>query len=123
MAGYGSGASLRRQVGAVGRATVIIWDMFLCGSATFDAKTNALAKFTKSVTENRGRATDDVKEAFFAAGYTEANLIDFIIVIGNKLNVFIFLCHFINTQPFLLILQLIIFAPVIIINSPFKPKH
>ena len=54
------------------------------GTASFDAKIDALARFTKSVTENRGRASEAVKEAFFAAGYTEANLIDVIIVVGDK---------------------------------------
>jgi uncharacterized peroxidase-related enzyme len=54
------------------------------GSASFDAKLDALVQFTKSVVENRGRATIDAKEAFFNAGYTEENLIDVVIVIGDK---------------------------------------
>jgi uncharacterized peroxidase-related enzyme len=54
------------------------------GSASFDSKFDALVKFTLSVVENRGRATAESKEAFFAAGYTEANLIDVVIVIGDK---------------------------------------
>jgi len=55
------------------------------GSASFDSKLDALAKFTASVVENRGHATDASKEAFFAAGYTEANMIDVIIVVGDKI--------------------------------------
>ena len=55
------------------------------GSASFDAKLDALVRFTKSVVENRGRATDAAKDAFFAAGYTEASLIDVVIVIGDKI--------------------------------------
>ncbi len=55
------------------------------GAASFDNKLDALAKFTASVTENRGRASIDAKEAFFAAGYTEVNLIDVVIVIGDKI--------------------------------------
>lgn len=55
------------------------------GGAPFDNKLDALAKFTASAAENRGRATEEVKEAFFAAGYDEANLIDVIIVIGDKI--------------------------------------
>jgi uncharacterized peroxidase-related enzyme len=55
------------------------------GSASFDSKLDALAKFTASVTENRGHATIYAKEAFFAAGYTEANLIDVVIVVGDKI--------------------------------------
>lgn len=55
------------------------------GSALFDNKLNALAKFTSSVVEHRGRATEEIKEAFFAAGYDEANMIDVLIVIGDKI--------------------------------------
>lgn len=55
------------------------------GSASFDAKLNALAKFTASVVEHRGRATQESRQAFFTAGYTEANMIDVIIVIGDKI--------------------------------------
>ncbi|HWZ22324.1 MAG TPA: carboxymuconolactone decarboxylase family protein [Cytophagaceae bacterium] len=54
------------------------------GNASFDSKLNALAKFTKSVVENHGRATEESKEAFFTVGYTEANLIDVIIIVGDK---------------------------------------
>jgi uncharacterized peroxidase-related enzyme len=54
-------------------------------SASFDSKLDALAKFTASVTENRGHATIDAKEAFFAAGYNEENLIDAVIIIGDKI--------------------------------------
>jgi len=55
------------------------------GTALFDAKLDALVKFAKSVTENRGRATQESKDAFFAAGYTEANLVDVVIVVGDKI--------------------------------------
>jgi uncharacterized peroxidase-related enzyme len=55
------------------------------GHASFDAKLHALAQFTAAVVENKGRASESVKEAFFAAGYNEANLIDVIIVIGDKI--------------------------------------
>ena len=34
--------------------------------------------------ENRGRATEESKEAFFDAGYSEASRIDVKIVVGNK---------------------------------------
>lgn len=54
------------------------------GSASFDTKLNALVKFTASVVENRGRATEKSKDAFFEAGYTEANLIDVVIAVGDK---------------------------------------
>jgi len=55
------------------------------GEASFNSKLDALAQFTASVVENRGRATEVSKEAFFAAGYTEANMIDVVIVVGDKI--------------------------------------
>lgn len=54
------------------------------GSASFDTKLNALVQFTHSVVINRGRATANAKQAFFDAGYTEINLIDVVIIIGDK---------------------------------------
>jgi uncharacterized peroxidase-related enzyme len=55
------------------------------GAASFDARLNALAKFTASAVENRGHASEESKEAFFAAGYDDANMIDVIIIIGDKI--------------------------------------
>lgn len=55
------------------------------GSASFDTKLDALVKFTASVVENRGKASEESKNEFFAAGYTEANLIDVVIVVGDKI--------------------------------------
>lgn len=55
------------------------------GSAAFDAKLNALAQFTKSITINRGKPSAEATEALFAAGYTEVNMIDIIIVVGDKM--------------------------------------
>ena len=52
---------------------------------TFNLKFDALAKFVKSTVEHRGRATEQAKEALFAAGYTEANLVDIVMVIGDKI--------------------------------------
>lgn len=53
--------------------------------AGFDLKLDALAKLVKSTTENRGHARSEVLDNFFAAGYTEANLIDVVIIIGDKI--------------------------------------
>lgn len=53
-------------------------------TASFDGKLDALAKFVRATVENNGRTSEAVKEQFFAAGYTEANLIDVVIVIGDK---------------------------------------
>lgn len=55
------------------------------GGASFDSKLDALAKFTASTVENRGKASEKSKDDFFAAGYTEANLIDVVIIIGDKI--------------------------------------
>lgn len=54
------------------------------GRAGFDAKLDALAKLTRSIAVNRGRAEPALVEAFFAAGWTTANLVDAIVVIGDK---------------------------------------
>ncbi len=54
------------------------------GEAAFDTKLDALARFTAEVTLNRGNARQEAKDAFFNAGYTEVNLIDVVIVIGDK---------------------------------------
>ena len=53
-------------------------------SASFDAKLDALAKFSLEVVDKRGKASEAAKDAFFAAGYTEANLIDLVILVGDK---------------------------------------
>jgi uncharacterized peroxidase-related enzyme len=55
------------------------------GTAPFNAKLDALAKFTASVVENRGHASEEAVDAFFEAGYTEANMIDVVIVVGDKI--------------------------------------
>jgi len=55
------------------------------GSAAFDSKLDALVKFTKSVVENRGNASQSTKDAFFTAGYNEQNLIDTVIIVGDKI--------------------------------------
>jgi alkylhydroperoxidase family enzyme len=35
--------------------------------------------------ENRGRATEESKAAFFEAGYNEANMVDVVMVVGDKI--------------------------------------
>lgn len=55
------------------------------GSASFDSKFDALVKFTASIVENKGKATGKAKDAFFDAGYNEANLIDVVFVVGDKI--------------------------------------
>lgn len=55
------------------------------GSASFDAKLDALAKFVADVTENRGKPAPESIEAFFAAGYNKENLVDTLVIIGDKI--------------------------------------
>ncbi|MEO0469822.1 MAG: carboxymuconolactone decarboxylase family protein [Bacteroidota bacterium] len=55
------------------------------GRASFDAKLDALAAFVKDITINRSKPSAEAVDGFFAAGYTKANLVDTIIVIGDKI--------------------------------------
>lgn len=55
------------------------------GSASFDAKLDALAKFVEDVTINRGKPAPQTTEAFLAAGYTKENLVDTLVIIGDKI--------------------------------------
>jgi uncharacterized peroxidase-related enzyme len=52
---------------------------------SFDPKFDALAKFVKETTIKRGKPSAETTEKLFAAGYTEANLIDIVMVIGDKI--------------------------------------
>jgi uncharacterized peroxidase-related enzyme len=52
---------------------------------SFDKKYDALAKFVKETTINRGRPSENAADALFEAGYTKANVIDIIIMIGDKI--------------------------------------
>ena len=54
------------------------------GKASFDPKLDALARLVKDTTINRGHTSQALVEAFFAAGWTKANLVDAIVVIGDK---------------------------------------
>ncbi|HEY6902638.1 MAG TPA: carboxymuconolactone decarboxylase family protein [Puia sp.] len=55
------------------------------GRASFDAKLDALVKYAKSAAENKGHASQESLDALFAAGYTQENLIDAILVIADKM--------------------------------------
>ena len=55
------------------------------GSAPFDARLDALARFTRSVAINRGHVGDAEVDAFLAAGWTAENLVDAIVTIGDKM--------------------------------------
>ncbi len=54
------------------------------GKASFDDKLDALARLAKNITENRGLTSEEVLENFFAAGWTKENLIDTIVLVGDK---------------------------------------
>lgn len=54
------------------------------GEVTFDSKLEALANFVKNSVINRSKPSQESLDAFFAAGYTKENLVDAIIVIGDK---------------------------------------
>ncbi|MBO0591006.1 carboxymuconolactone decarboxylase family protein [Cellulophaga sp. E16_2] len=54
------------------------------GKASFDAKLNALAALSKNITENRGATDAAVVESFFNAGWTKENLVDTIVLVGDK---------------------------------------
>ena len=55
------------------------------GKASFDPKIDALAKFVKDITVNRSKPSQEAVDNLFEAGYDKANLIDVIIVIGDKI--------------------------------------
>lgn len=54
------------------------------GRAPFDAKLDALAKLSRNLTENRGSASEEVIANFFDAGWTKENLVDTIVLVGDK---------------------------------------
>jgi len=54
------------------------------GHASFDTKFDALARLTKAITQSRGHVDQALVEAFFAAGWSKENLVDVIVVIGDK---------------------------------------
>ena len=54
------------------------------GTADFDAKLDALARLVKNIAVERGHADPARVQAFFDAGWTRENLVDAIVVIGDK---------------------------------------
>ena len=54
------------------------------GFSTINAKLDALARLARNITLNRGRTSEDILDNFFTAGYTKANLIDVISLVGDK---------------------------------------
>lgn len=54
------------------------------GRASFDTKLDALARLVRSIAVNRGHGEPALVDAFFAAGWTTENLVDAIVIIGDK---------------------------------------
>ncbi len=54
------------------------------GEASFDDKLDALAKFSVAIVAGKGHVSNEDKEAFFSAGYTESDLVDLVLTIGAK---------------------------------------
>jgi uncharacterized peroxidase-related enzyme len=54
------------------------------GTASFDPKLDALARLVKAIASQRGKIDDTLLDAFFAAGWTQENLVDTIVTIGDK---------------------------------------
>jgi AhpD family alkylhydroperoxidase len=54
------------------------------GGASFDARLDALAKLVKHIALERGHADPARVQAFLDAGWTQENLVDTIVVIGDK---------------------------------------
>lgn len=54
------------------------------GRASFDSKLDRLARFVREVAEKRGHVSAAETDAFLAAGWSQANLVDAIMVVGDK---------------------------------------
>lgn len=55
------------------------------GTASFDPRLAALARFARETTLHRGKPGPAVTDDLLAAGYTQENLIDIIVLIGDKI--------------------------------------
>ena len=54
------------------------------GHASFDPKLDALVKLAKNITENRGATSDEIMDNFLSKGWSKENLIDTIVLVGDK---------------------------------------
>ena len=54
------------------------------GKASFDSKLDALARLVKDIAIERGHADPALVDAFLAAGWSKENLVDVIVIIGDK---------------------------------------
>jgi AhpD family alkylhydroperoxidase len=51
---------------------------------TFNSKFDSLAKLAKGIVENKGHASEELLENFYAAGYNDGSLLDVVIAVGDK---------------------------------------
>lgn len=54
------------------------------GRATFDAKLDVLARLVRNIAIERGHANPSLVDEFLTAGWTPGNLVDVMVVIGDK---------------------------------------
>ncbi|WP_435623872.1 carboxymuconolactone decarboxylase family protein [Flagellimonas sp.] len=72
---------------AIGKMNGFTDDQILelrAGVASFDSKLDALARLARNITENRGATDAEVVDNFLNAGWTKENLIDTIVLVGDK---------------------------------------
>ncbi|KAB2809917.1 carboxymuconolactone decarboxylase family protein [Phaeocystidibacter luteus] len=72
---------------AVGKMNGFTDDQILeirSGRASFNEKLDALARFTQSWVENRGRASEASVNALLESGYSQESLVDIALVIADK---------------------------------------
>ncbi len=72
---------------AIGKMNGFTDDQILelrAGRASFNSKLDALARFARNVTENRGRTDAEVLQNLLDAGYTQGSVIDIISLVGDK---------------------------------------
>ncbi|PJE02693.1 MAG: alkylhydroperoxidase [Leptospira sp.] len=55
------------------------------GNDNFNPKLKSLTRLIKAVMESKGKPDSSVVENFFNSGYTEENLIDAIVIVGDKI--------------------------------------
>jgi len=72
---------------AIGKMNGFTDDQILelrAGGASFNSKLDALVKLASEINLNRGRVAETTLENFYNAGYTQGNLVDVVMVIGDK---------------------------------------
>ena len=59
--------------------------IYLRSGQSSNAKLDGLVKLAKDITQNKGRVKDENLTAFYAAGYTNGNLVDVILQVSDKI--------------------------------------